>query len=81
MDPDDPRVDAQVFEKGIKKQFGDLTRNFSGVVDNIRTKDYTVFVKVNKDKAEVNEREGAYNKLDEELKKLKTQLDKANQAK
>ena len=40
-----------------------------------------MFVKVNKTKAEVNEREGAYNKLDEELKKLKTQLDKANQAK
>lgn len=48
---DDPRVDAEVFEKGIKRQFGELKRNFRDVVDNIRTNDYNSFVKVNEAKA------------------------------
>lgn len=50
-DVDDPRVDAEVFEKGIKRQFGELKRNFRDVVDNIRTNDYNSFVKVNEAKA------------------------------
>ena len=47
LDLDDPITDAEIFEHGIKKQFGDLKKNFRGVVDNIRTTDYTSFVKVN----------------------------------
>lgn len=55
----------------MKKQFGELKRNFSNVVDNIRTNDYNMFVKVNEGKAKQNEKNGAYNKLEAELKKLK----------
>ena len=54
VDLDDPKVDADIFEKGIKKQFGDLKKNFRGVVDNIRTEDYNVFLKVNAPKAKQN---------------------------
>ena len=54
-DLEDPKVDAEVFEKGMKKQFGDLKRNFRDVVDNLRTDDYTTFVKVNEPKAKQNE--------------------------
>ena len=81
LDLDDPQVEAEIFERGIKKQFGDLKRNFKNVVDNIRTKDYKTFVKVNEPKAKQNQQDGAYNKLDVELEKLKKQIDKANVAK
>jgi hypothetical protein len=46
-DIDDPQVDADLFEKGLKGQFGDLKKHFRDIVDNIRTKDYRSFVKVN----------------------------------
>jgi hypothetical protein len=69
-------VDAEVFERGVKKQFGDLKRNFRDVVDNIRTNDYNTFVKVNEPKAKQNQ--GAYLKMEAELGKLKAQIDKAN---
>lgn len=49
---DDPVIDAELFEKGIKKQFGELKRNFRDVVDNIRTQDYNSFVRINQKKAE-----------------------------
>jgi hypothetical protein len=52
LDMDDPQVDAAIFERGMKKQFGDLKRNFRGVVDNIRSSDYNSFVKVNANKAQ-----------------------------
>jgi hypothetical protein len=50
-------------------------------VDNLRTTDYNVFVRVNKDKAKVNNDAGIYNKMEEELQKLKLHVDKANAAK
>jgi hypothetical protein len=78
---DDPVVDAEIFEKGIKRQFGDLKSTFREVVDNLRTNDYTTFVKVNESKAKQNQQAGAYNKLENELSKLKEQIDKAAQAK
>ena len=81
LDLDDPKVDAEIFERGIKRQFTDLKKNFQNVVDNIRTDDYSVFVKVNEGKAQQNDKSGAYNKLEQELNKLKSQIDKANQAK
>jgi hypothetical protein len=37
------------------------------VVDNIRTKDYRSFVKINEAKAKQNESSGAYNKMEVEL--------------
>lgn len=70
-DIDDPQIDAEQFEKFISSQFGELKKNFRGVVDNIRTKDYRSFVKINENKAKANENSGAYNKMEEELKKLK----------
>jgi len=81
LDLDDPVVDAEIFEKGIKRHFGDLKSTFRDVVDNLRTNDYTSFVKVNEPRAKQNEREGTYNKLEQELSKLKEQIDKAAQAK
>ncbi len=63
---DDPKVDAEIFEKGIKKQFGELKRNFRDVVANVRTNEHQVFNKVNEPKAKANEAK-AYNKLEEEL--------------
>eukprot|EP00347_Sterkiella_histriomuscorum_P021343 403334317 len=80
-DTDDPQIDAEHFEKFISSQFDGLKKNFRGIVDNIRTKDYRSFVKINEVKAKANESNGAYNKLDQELQKLKQQMDKANQAK
>lgn len=50
-DIDDPQIDAEQFEKFINGQFGELKKNFRKVVDNIRTKDYRSFVKVNEAKA------------------------------
>jgi len=38
-------------------------------------------VRINQDKAKVNESSGAYNKMDHELAKIKEQMDKANEAK
>jgi hypothetical protein len=70
VDLDDPVVDAEIFEKGIKRQFGELKKNFRGVVDNIRTNELQTFHKVNEPKAKKNESE-AYSKLEEELKKVK----------
>lgn len=81
LDLDDPVVDAEIFERGIKRQFGDLKKNFRDVVDNLRTNDYKTFVKVNEPKAKQNEKKGAYSKLELELQKLKRQIDKANDAK
>ena len=40
-------------------------------MDNIRTKDYKSFVRINEGKAKTNEKTGAYNKLEDELEKLK----------
>lgn len=51
MDLDDPVVDAEIFERGMKKQFGDLKKNFREVVDNLRTNDYNTFVRINQSKA------------------------------
>ena len=70
MDLDDPKVDAEIFEKGIKKQFGELKRNFRDVVNTVRTNEVKTFRKVNEPKAKANEAK-AYNKLEEELKKVK----------
>ncbi|CDW76546.1 protein phosphatase 1 regulatory subunit 7 isoform x1 [Stylonychia lemnae] len=81
VDIDDPQVDAEQFEKFVSSQFGDLKKNFREVVDNIRTKDYRSFVKINETKAKANESSGTYNKMEEELSKLKQQMEKANQAK
>lgn len=47
----------------MKSQFGDLKKNFRGVVDNIRTNDFRSFQNINKEKAAKNDKEGAYNKL------------------
>jgi hypothetical protein len=80
VDLDDPVVDAEIFEKGIKRQFGELKKNFRGVVDNIRTNELETFHKVNEPKAKKNE-SAAYSKLELELQKIKQQIDKANQAK
>ena len=63
---DDPVVDAEIFEKGIKRSFGELKKNFRGVVDNIRTKELESFHKINEPKAKQNE-SAAYSKLDLEL--------------
>lgn len=81
LDLDDPQIDAEIFERGMKKQFGDLKRNFRDVVDNIRTNEMDTFRNINIPKAKQNQQEGAYNKLEAELSKLKQQIDKANQAK
>lgn len=51
LDLDDPVVDAEIFERGMKKQFGDLKKNFREVVDNLRTNDYNTFVRINQSKA------------------------------
>ena len=51
------------------------------MVDNIRTNDYKTFVKVNEPKAKQNQQDGAYNKLEFELDKLKKQIEKTNVAK
>jgi hypothetical protein len=80
VDLDDPVVDAEIFEKGIKRQFGELKKNFRCVVDNIRTNELETFHKVNEPKAKKNE-SAAYSKLELELQKIKQQIDKANQAK
>ena len=55
-----------------------MRKNFRGIVDNLRTNDYRVFVRVNKDKAKQNEKNGVYQQLDDELKKLKEAMEKAN---
>jgi hypothetical protein len=70
VDLDDPKIDAEIFEKGIKKQFGSLKRNFRDVVDNIRTNENEVFYKVNEPKRKQNVE--AFSKLEQELAKLKT---------
>lgn len=75
MDLDDPKVDAEIFERGIKKQFGQLKRNFRDVVDNIRTNEIETFHKAPKTQKTESE---AYKKLDIELQKIKQQIDKAN---
>lgn len=80
VDLDDPVVDAEIFEKGIKRQFGELKKNFRGVVNNIRTQEVSTFHKVNEPKAKQNE-SAAYTKLEQELQKVKQQIEKANQAK
>lgn len=74
----DEQQDAEKFEKFISSQFQELKKSFRGVVDNIRTKDYKTFVRINEGKAQNNEKSGAYNKLEDELSKLKKQMDKAN---
>jgi hypothetical protein len=70
-------VDAEIFEKGIKRQFGELKKNFRGVVNNIRTQEVQTFHKVNEPKAKQNE-SAAYSKLEQELQKVKQQIEKAN---
>jgi gas vesicle protein len=40
-----------------------------------------MFVKVNEQRAKQNQRDGAYEKLEDDLSKLKEQIDKANNAK
>ena len=50
-DIDDPQIDAEQFEKFINGQFGELKKNFREIVDNIRTKDFRSFAKVNEAKA------------------------------
>jgi hypothetical protein len=69
-DIDDPQMDAEQFEKFISGQFADLKKNFRDIVDNIRTKDYRSFVKVNEGKAQQNQ-SAAYTKIEQELTKLK----------
>lgn len=59
-DIDDPQIDAEEFEKFISGQFTELKKNFRGVVDNIRTKDYSSFVQINQAKAQANQQSGAY---------------------
>jgi hypothetical protein len=39
-----------------------------------------MFVKVNEQRAKQNQRDGAYEKLEDDLSKLKEQIDKANNA-
>ena len=51
------------------------------MVDNIRTNETSIFIKANETKAKANEKEGAYSKLEQDLVKLKSQIEKANQAK
>lgn len=80
-DIDDPQIDAEEFEKFISGQFSELKKNFRGVVDNIRTADYTSFVQINQAKAQANQNSGAYKKMEQELSKLKQQMEKAEQAK
>lgn len=78
---EDPIEDAQYFEEGLKTQFSDFKKNFRGVVDNLRDKDYNIFVKVNEGKAKANDEAGIYTKLNEDLQKLQAQINKTNDAK
>jgi hypothetical protein len=51
------------------------------VVDKIRTKEYNVFKRINSARATINNEKGVYTKLDEEISKIKENMQKANEAK